>query len=496
MPRNTRVSGKPRKKAIRGRGAYYAGGRVLRGKGGFFDDLGGILKGVVGPVINAVDKVVPGAGSIASGIGKLVGLGAYSPVKTNAILAQPVPKVGSAQDRGIRYRHEEFLGDVTGSADWELTQFSVNPGLPESFPWLSTLATSFQKYKISGLVFYLKSTSSVAIASTENLGLGTVLGGFQYNVYDRPPSSKIDFLSLSGSRSGKPSDDHIFPLECDPSKNVFENLLIRHTGVEDDLAKYDHAKFNLATVGFPGEYFLGELWVSYDITLMAPKVEQAMPFVRMTHAAMSAEIMEEEKNYYFNFAPTSLESVPPVSVNTLGISVENLPDGYRALKMPPGISGTFLLNYAVSSSSANMANTNPTLQPVNGTCELQVPTTIGPLSAFQFNTAGTTAAGWMVFTYSGKSDTPGYFRVLWGLGNNSGYCQINACVITRLSDTFLDSPATTGVVSSRYKVSRGPTSALARTLAGPRAVAQTLAISAPIPRTVSTADLEALSKST
>jgi len=271
---------------LRGKGAYYPGGlqqRILRGRGNFLGDVGNFFKKIPGPLFSAAGAVAntiwPGAGLVTEGIRKLVGAGAYTPVRSNAILAQPVPRVGSTQDVGITYSHCEFLGDITGSTDWELTQFHVNPGLPECFPWLSGVASNFQKYRIDGLVFYIRSTSSVAIADTQNLGLGTVLGGFQTNVYDKAPSSKLEFLSLSGARSGKPSEDHIFPMECDRSKNVFGNLLVRTVGVSDDLAKYDHAVFNLATVGFPGAYYLGELWVSYKLTLMAPKVESAVPAI-------------------------------------------------------------------------------------------------------------------------------------------------------------------------------------------------------------------------
>jgi len=288
MPKFTRGKSNKKKmghpKSRKGAGAYYPGGivqgqRVLRGKGNFWDDLRGIAKPVLGALGGGLDVFFPGAGSIARGVAKLIGAGAYVPVKSNAILANPVPKVGSMQDEGIRYSHQEFLGDVTGSEAWELTQFHVNPGLPEVFPWLAGIASNFQKFRIDGLVFYLRSTSSVAIANTSNLGLGTVLGGYQYNVYDPAPNGKPDFLALSGSVSGKPSEDHIYPMECDRSKNVFGNLLIRTGGVQDDQAKYDHAVFNLATVGFPGTYYLGELWVSYNIVLMAPKVESNSQFL-------------------------------------------------------------------------------------------------------------------------------------------------------------------------------------------------------------------------
>jgi len=338
-------------KRLRGKGTYYAGGRTLRGRGGFFEDVGRVFKSAAGPMLGAfgaaADAVFPGSGLIASGIRRLIGCGAYSGVRSNAILASPVPRVGSSSDRGIHYSNCEFLGDVTGSTDWELTQFHVNPGLPEVFPWLSGVAGNFQKYRIDGLVFYLKSTSSVAIASSTDLGLGTVLGGFQYNVYDKAPSSKLEFLSLSGSVSGKPSEDHIYPLECDRSKNVFGNLLVRTVGVADDMAKYDHAVFNLATVGFPGEYYLGELWVSYNVTLMAPKVEQNSAYL-VTNAESSGsgdpEFFSCEK--ISGSTPPAFSAVPPLAnmsatSQSMGWSTGVSNAGLPCVVVPAGTSGYY-----------------------------------------------------------------------------------------------------------------------------------------------------------
>jgi len=361
---------KKKGRAVRGKGAYYPGGRVLRGQGGFFDDVGNFFKKAAGPVLGAIggvaNTIVPGSGAIADGIRGLIGAGAYTPVRSNAILAQPVPKVGSSTDVGISYSHEEYLGDVTGSTDWELTQFHVNPGLPEVFPWLNGVASNFQKYRIDGLVFYLKSTSSVAIASSTDLGLGTVMGGFQYNVYDKAPGSKLEFLSLSGARSGKPSDDHLFPMECDRSKNVFGNLLVRTVGVVDDLAKYDHAVFNLATVGFPGEYYLGELWVSYRLTLMAPKVESATPTMATLAGAPLIPVFNIGA---YNATPQpavnpgSWNYTPPLSdhakmYNSTGWTVGTGNDSYPCMLVPAGTSGYFLFEIILCGQRVG-GNTNP-----------------------------------------------------------------------------------------------------------------------------------------
>jgi len=471
QPKRGRIGGRGKYYAggMTGKGKYFPGGRVLRGRGGFFDDIGGLLKSVAGPALGALgglaDSVIPGAGQVTQGIRRLAGLGAYTPVKSNAILAQPVPKVGSSQDKGIKYTHQEFLGDVTGSADWELTQFHVNPGLPESFPWLSGLAGNFQKYRIDGLVFYLRSTSSVAIASSSDLGLGTVLGGYQYNVYDKAPSSKVDFLALSGALSGKPSEDHIYPMECDRSKNVFGNLLVRTVGVADDLQKYDHAIFNLATVGFPGEYYLGELWVSYNITLMAPKVENisnyltticatngtvnARPFVGVATAQISG-------GGYWCTPPVG---DPLAMFNECGWSVDASSDGVQCLSIPAGTAGVFL----VTVDSENATGSAPPALPFpwsvavkdnSGTAVIESRATPGSTSPMvqHMLVNNTNTCGYFAVKIDALPDKP--MKLLFGLQAGSGGTVLHYHLDAyRLADKLF--AATEGAtVSLRQKVAR------------------------------------------
>jgi len=456
---------KPKGNKLRGKGAYYPGGRVLRGKGGFFDDLGNIFKGAIGPVVGALgkaaDSVIPGAGTVASGITKLIGVGAYTPVKSNAILAQPVPKVGSSQDQGVRYRHEEYLGDVTSSEDWELTQFHVNPGLAESFPWLSTIASNFQKYRINGLVFYLKSTSSSAIANTSDLGLGTVLGAFQYNVYDPPPSSKVEFLALSGSGSGKPSDDHIYPMECDPSKIQFKNLLVRSKGQVDDLAKYDHATLNLATVGFPGVYNLGELWVSYDVTLIAPRVQESQQFMHSEIGAFNvglvhqvgadavvlvppADLIPDRPGYMRNTlnwtsSPTNNEGGTPVA----GFQ----PHQYE---VAPGTNGIFMFTFTVTTNAGNFNDVPLTWKPVRGGSVVMLDA--------QHVRQGVYCQYTEIVKIEANPTEPllMYPACYLGTTTNTG-ATVTGFRIVRLPDNYYRATTTgSGVVSTHTKVRRGP----------------------------------------
>lgn len=498
MPRRSARIAKIKKvvKRLKGRGAYYPGGRVLRGKGGFFDDVGNALKGIAGPALGliggALDTVIPGAGSVASGIRRLVGLGAYTPVSSNAILAQPVPKVGSEADNGIRYHHEEYLGDVTSSTDWELTQFHVNPGLPETFPWLSTIASSFQKYRIDGLVFYLRSTSSVAIANSTDLGLGTVLGAMQYNVYDSPPQSKVEMMALSGSLSGKPSEDHIYPLECAPSKGVMTNRLVRHTGVADDLAKYDHAIFNLATVGFPGEYALGELWVSYNIVLMAPKVEDALPFLHNDTNSPDTAVCQVADNNLIHWVPNTLAPSNTL-INTLGWKIVTFSDGQPALSIPSGTSGYYQLTFEFDSAT-HMASGNAYVNPYTLDATGTIAATNKPLIAL----ATSDVVVWSgVYHISTLPDRDGLFRFeIRGANGLSGLTvSVNTLMsIVRCSDRWIpDTTTGAGVVAARVKVVRSRNSAYPNRLTAQRSAA--VASVPTLNRVASTLDIPSLANS-
>lgn len=52
--------------------------------------------------------------------------------------------------------------------------YKINPGNPETFPWLSSIASNFEAYRIEGLVFEYKTMSADALNST-NTALGQII---------------------------------------------------------------------------------------------------------------------------------------------------------------------------------------------------------------------------------------------------------------------------------------------------------------------------------
>lgn len=271
---------------VSGRGAYRIGRSYVRGRGAYnipknllsATNIGSVLGGAGGAAIGTM--LAPGIGTkmgyglgseLGRGAGKLfkdlTGWGDYT-VKANSLLF-PDHVVPSFGDDSIRVRKREFIADVNASTAFSNNVFPVNPGLSEVFPWLSSIANNFEQYRFNGLIFQFVSTSSDAIASTTDLGLGQVILASDYNAVDPAFVNAPQMLSSMFSNSGKPSENIMHAIECAPTDQAQKLYYVRSGDVpaHSDLRLYDLCTFQLATQNMPAVYSgMGQLWVSYDVT--------------------------------------------------------------------------------------------------------------------------------------------------------------------------------------------------------------------------------------
>jgi len=268
---------------------------TIRGRGGYFGDL----------LSSFNSKFIPkhwGIGTpsdwrnagnfgeeVANIVGKgrynkrLRGLGAYGErdVAPGA-LVQEVPTISNpgGRDGCVTIRHKEYVMDVVSAASNGTSPFNIvatlpiNPGLPSTFPWLSTLADSFTEYQLSGLVFYFKSTSG-ALSTTQ--ALGEVIMAANYNVLAPVFTTKAQMLNEVFSTSKVPSEDAIMPIECEPGQTPISQMYVRSGAVPtgQDARFYDWGSFTIATQGQTNgnaNVTLGELWVSYQVDFFKPQL--------------------------------------------------------------------------------------------------------------------------------------------------------------------------------------------------------------------------------
>jgi hypothetical protein len=227
-------------------------------------------------------------------LGRITGMGAYAVSKNslyqpNQAQGPPVFNPGSE----VIVNKREYLADVITSAtagNFSLASYAINPGLNATFPWLSALANNFEQYSIEGMVFEFKSTSAMALNSV-NTALGTVIMATNYDVADPNFISKQQMEMHQYSTSCAPSVSMIHPIECAKNEKILSNLYNRSTAVAsgDDLRFYDFGNFQIATVGMQGTSVnIGELWISYSIKLLKPRLPSAISSVGgVAHLALT-----------------------------------------------------------------------------------------------------------------------------------------------------------------------------------------------------------------
>lgn len=198
----------------------------------------------------------------------------YASVTQNACM---IPNFKGSDSTVISKR--EYIGDiVSGSMSGLSTAFTsqsypLNPGQNSPFPWLSMIASNYEQYDILGMVFEFKSTSGDATGV--NTSLGTVIMATQYDPTKPGFQSKLEMEDYFFSTSCKPSSSMLHAVECKNSLSPTSGLLYTRTGALTgaDLRWTDFGKFTVATQGMPNAGTnLGELWVSYKVKLMKPRL--------------------------------------------------------------------------------------------------------------------------------------------------------------------------------------------------------------------------------
>ena len=225
--------------------------------------------------------LAPVASSVLGALGEramtmIRGRGDYdiSGISHNSLLgkmAPHIPAFSNGINGSVTISHREYLTDILSTTDFNRLEFPINPALPTTFPWLSKIAANFEQYQIDGLIFEFKTGSSDALNST-NTALGYVVMATEYNSLAPGYVNKLEMENAIFAVSTKPSLSCIHAIECAPNQSPL-NVLYTRTGFESisdsDIRLYDLGKFNLATVGMQAVGAnLGELWVSYKVSLM------------------------------------------------------------------------------------------------------------------------------------------------------------------------------------------------------------------------------------
>lgn len=295
----------------------------------------------------------------------------------DGIAKDSLPQFMTPGGRGFRLQHREYIQDVITSSSantFASSEFLIQPALQASFPWFSAIAEQFEEYQINGMIFEFKSNSADALNSV-NTALGSVIMATQYNVLQPSFANKVQMEQHEFSCSAKPSVNLMHAIECAKGESPVYTLSTRNGSIESgDQRLYDFGRFTVASAGMQGTSVnIGELWVSYDITLLKPKVNGSSDVA--DHFPLGAGI---STSAYWG------SSIPDASDDSdLGCVLTN-----TTITIPRTFTGNLLMLYNIVGSSASLVS--PTVTPSAGASALNLFSNGGGNNAVNYSTGGGT----------------------------------------------------------------------------------------------------------
>lgn len=291
------------------------------------------------------------------------GHGDYTSQGTPGAAGLGVPQFSNVKaeaNGNIRFAHREYLQDVISTTTFTNTAYAVQPGLASSFPFLAAIASNFEQYRFHGLVYYYRTMSGTAVGSTST-ALGSIIMATQYNSLSPAFSTKSEMENYQFAVSGVPCYDLQHIVECDKKETPVNVMYVRTGGVPTgaDERMYDLGTFNLATAGMQAasNNVVGELWVSYDVEMIKPRVPSGagLNLALTDHFQLSTNVSSPN-----NFLASSGTITPVVSSTIQGSATGS------TYTFPANFTdGIFLYVYTVAGASSTL--TTPMGVPTVGT---------------------------------------------------------------------------------------------------------------------------------
>jgi len=276
---------------VAGRGKFNLG-KMLR-KSGVGHELSNIGRGA----LRRVGSTIVGSGAYM-GRGRYSGRGAYESnalVNGDSNFAVARTRAHDDEHGSITVEKREFVTSInsTGSNDFSVQSFSINPGLSGVFPWLSQTGTNFDEWESIQMLFeYEPVVSETSVSSVGSLG--TIVLASNYNAGAAAFNSFPAMIEYGGAVRGRISDNIICGVEGDPNKLANRSKLYTRAGsvpAGQDIKTYDLAKFQIGLYGVPTQYVagtqLGLLFVRYKVKLSKPKLYDAIGYSILSDCFMS-----------------------------------------------------------------------------------------------------------------------------------------------------------------------------------------------------------------
>jgi hypothetical protein len=188
-----------------------------------------------------------------------------APVAYSSPTQNMPPRINNSR-RMSRVIHRELVATISGNTTFGTQTFALNPGIAASFPWLSTIAPSYEQYCFKRLRFHYVTRCATTY-------VGSVLLAPEYDALDAAPTTEVDTAMMAGAKEDVPWRDQfidfniqdMFPLG--PRKYVRTGALTATA----DLKTYDAGQLVVGLASCTDTSAIGKLWVDYEVELHIPQ---------------------------------------------------------------------------------------------------------------------------------------------------------------------------------------------------------------------------------
>lgn len=248
-----------------------------------------------------------GRQSNGNGLGPLT----VAPLATTRVTTNRGPRFG--RNGFVPITNSEYIMEINGSTGFNVNAVQVNPGLVNSFPWLSKIANQFEKYRWKSLSFEYKTAVSAGGSTGQ---IGKVVLVEDYDARDPNFQGMQQALDYKGAKDAAPWKDIIFKADTSAKDTPYKNYYVRSGAVPSgtDIKTYDAGLFQLCTSGQNDANNIGYLRVHYSIELLEPKINAVLGgdllcahyksggTVDATHPMGTAPVQEPGSNMDLTFA--------------------------------------------------------------------------------------------------------------------------------------------------------------------------------------------------
>ncbi len=264
-------------------------------------------------------------------------------VVNNAVVVRNAPAAKSTRisatnkaktrqtSKGVIISHTEMIGTLVTSSSasaYACYSFVANPGKSSMFPWLSTIAVNYEKYKFRKLAVALVSNQSTSTVG--KLGVG-----FDYDSTDDMPADRVEFFALTHHVESSIWDSVGLQIPVDNMPR-FTNT---HTTTDSKLIDAGQILL-MADQVVATSTAVADIIVSYEVELI--NAQQALYSTGSCYVLTPTYVVGTEINWYSVKGPVK----PKMTMTSATQLTVELPQGYYHMNLITVDTATPVVNAA------------------------------------------------------------------------------------------------------------------------------------------------------